>query len=68
MFRTVPRSIISSFSLYTQQWYMSVGFIIRNKSKFALSSIQVLLVSSHCRAVTTGETCVSEQGVVLSKI
>ena len=23
MFRTVPLSIISSFSLYTQQWYMS---------------------------------------------
>ena len=22
MFRTVPLSIISSFSLYTQQWYM----------------------------------------------
>ena len=46
MFRTVPLSIIRSFSLYTQQWYMSyslrarsgrtililhlVGFIIRN--------------------------------------
>jgi len=23
MFRTVPLSIISSFSLYTHQWYMS---------------------------------------------
>jgi len=23
MFRTVPMSIIRSFSLYTQQWYMS---------------------------------------------
>jgi len=23
MFRTVPLSIIGSFSLYTQQWYMS---------------------------------------------
>jgi len=23
MFRTVPLSIIKSFSLYTQQWYMS---------------------------------------------
>ena len=23
MFRTVPLSIIRSFSLYTQQWYMS---------------------------------------------
>jgi len=26
MFRTVPMSIIRSFSLYTQQWYMSYGF------------------------------------------
>jgi len=26
MFRTVPLPIISSFSLYTQQWYMSYRF------------------------------------------
>jgi len=26
MFRTVPMSIIRSFSLYTQQWYMSYRF------------------------------------------
>jgi len=26
MFRTVPLSIIGSFSLYTQQWYMSYRF------------------------------------------
>ena len=26
MFRTVPLSIIISFSLYTQQWYMSYRF------------------------------------------
>jgi len=26
MFRTVPLSIISNFSLYTQQWYMSYRF------------------------------------------
>ena len=28
MFRTVPLSIISSFSLYTQQWYMSYKFAV----------------------------------------
>ena len=27
MFRTVPVSIIGSFSLYTQQWYMSYRFV-----------------------------------------
>jgi len=26
MFRTVPLSIITTFSLYTQQWYMSYRF------------------------------------------
>ena len=26
MFRTVPLSIIKSFSLYTQQWYTSYSF------------------------------------------
>jgi len=26
MFRAVPLSPIRSFSLYTQQWYMSYGF------------------------------------------
>ena len=26
MFRTVPLSIIRSFSQYTQQWFMSYGF------------------------------------------
>jgi len=26
MFQTVPLSIISSFALYTQQWYMSYRF------------------------------------------
>jgi len=26
MFRTVPLSIIRSFSLYTQQWYMAYRF------------------------------------------
>ena len=26
MFRTIPLSIIRSFSLYTQQWYMSYRF------------------------------------------
>jgi len=30
MFRTVPLSIISSFSLYTQQWFMSYVVCIYN--------------------------------------
>jgi len=31
MFRTVPLSIIRSFPLYTQQWYMSYRFADKNK-------------------------------------
>jgi len=27
IFRTVPQSIIRSFSLYAQQWYMSYTFV-----------------------------------------
>jgi len=27
MFRTVPLSVIGSFSLYTQEWYMSYTFV-----------------------------------------
>jgi len=27
MFRTVPLSITRSFTLYTQQWYMSYSFV-----------------------------------------
>jgi hypothetical protein len=38
MFRTVPLSIISRFSLYTQQWYMSY-------------SLQLQLASSCSQAV-----------------
>ena len=55
MFRTVPLSIIRSFSLYTQQWYMPyrfadskfekivhlVGFIIRTYHDARSSKCQV---------------------------
>ena len=33
MFRTVPLSIIRSFSLYTQQWYMSYGLQLQLASR-----------------------------------
>jgi len=40
MFRTVPLSIIRSFSLYTQQWYMSYRFAdIASRIRMELSSI-----------------------------
>ena len=39
MFRTVPLSIIRSFSLYTQQWYMSYRFADRSKLSLNLYDI-----------------------------
>jgi len=33
MFRTVPLSVIRSFSLYTQQWYMSYRLQLQPASK-----------------------------------
>ena len=36
MFRTVPLSIISSFSLYTQQWYMSYKLQLQFASRIRM--------------------------------
>jgi len=47
MFRTVPLSIISSFSLYTQQWYMSY-------SLRAGSGRSVLILLASCQ-----QTCMT---------
>jgi len=45
MFRTVPLSIIRSFSLYTQQWYMSCRFA---DSLRAGSGRSVLILLASC--------------------
>jgi len=46
MFRTVPLSIIRSFSLYTQQWYVSYMFADSLRSAGSgRSSVQILLAS-----------------------
>jgi hypothetical protein len=52
MFRTVPLSIISSYSLYTQQWYMSYRFVDSFRaaagSGWNCSSILILLLLESC--------------------
>jgi hypothetical protein len=50
MFRTVPLSIISSYSLYIQQWYMSYRFVdsFRAGSGCNCSSILILLLLESC--------------------
>jgi len=48
MFRTVPLSIIRSFSLYTQQWYMSCRFAD------SLRAGSVLILQGSCQ-----QTCMT---------
>ena len=43
MFRTVPLSIIRSFSLYTQQWYMSYRFADSLRAGSGRNSVLILL-------------------------
>ena len=61
MFRTVPLSIIRSFSLYTQQWYTSYSFAdsLRAGSGRNCSSVLILLEScmTYTVAVCTVENC-----------
>jgi hypothetical protein len=46
MFRTVPMSVIRSFSLYTQQWYMSYRFA---GSLRAGSGWNILILLASCQ-------------------
>ena len=52
MFRTVPLSIIRSFSLYTQQWSMSYTFADSLQAGSGRSSILILLPSCWQTCVT----------------
>ena len=45
MFRTVPLSIISSFSLHTQQWYMSYRFADSFASRIRMELILLAKLS-----------------------
>jgi len=47
MFRTFPLSIIRSFALYTQQWYISYRFAesLQAGSGWNCSSVLILLAS-----------------------
>jgi len=51
MFRTVPLSIIRSFSLYTQRWYMSYSFV---DSLRAGSGWNILILLRSCQ-----QTCMT---------
>jgi hypothetical protein len=46
MFRTVPLSIFRGYSLYTQQWYMSLRFVDSLRAAGSECSILILLLES----------------------
>ena len=52
MFRTVPLSIIWSFSLYTQQWYKSYRFAESLRAGSGRNSILILLASCQQNCMT----------------
>jgi len=53
MFRTVPLSVIRSFSLYTQQWYMSYRFS------------DSLLANGQCNLYDTYHCCVYSERLLM---
>ena len=52
MFRTVPLPIIRSFSLYTQQWYMSYRFADSLREGSGRNSVLILLASCQQTSMT----------------
>ena len=61
MFRTVPVSIIRSFSLYTQQWYMSYTFA---DSSQALSKLLAKLYDIYHCCVYSEKLLMMDRGTV----
>jgi len=59
MFRTVHLSIIRSFSLYTQQWYMSYTFYRQLASKLSVKPSALLVFTSVFRRYRGNEKSVN---------
>jgi len=66
MFRTVPLSIIRSFSLYTQQWYMSYRFADSWRAGSGRNSVLILLTS--CMTYTIAVCTYSEKLLIIKCI
>jgi len=62
MFRTVPLSIIKSFSLYTQQWNMSYRF-----ADCLRSSVLILLASCQQTCMTYTVAVYSEKLLMMDR-
>jgi len=65
MFQAVPLSVIRSFSLYTQQWYMSYRFAdsLRAGSEH---SILILLANSQLNLYDIYHCCVYSEKILMT--
>ena len=65
VFRTVPLSIIRSFSLYAQQWYMSYKFADSLRTRSERSVLILLASCQHIYCCVYSETLLMmERGTV----
>jgi hypothetical protein len=66
MFRTVPLSIIMSYSLYTQQWYMSYRQL-SSSSRIMMERISILisLLENCLQACMTYHCCVYSEKLLM---
>jgi len=67
MFRTFPLSIIGSFSLYTQQWYMSYSFADSLQAGSRRNSILILLASCQQTCMTYTIAVYSEKLLMMDR-
>jgi len=65
MFRTVPLSIIRSFSLYTQQWYMSYRFAGSLRAGSGRNSFLILLASCNSNLYDMYHCCVYSEKLLM---
>ena len=65
MFRTVPLSIIRSFSLYTQQWYKSYRFADSLRAGSGQKSVLILLASCNCKLYAIYYCCVYSEKLLM---
>jgi len=64
MFRTVPLSIIRSFSLYTQKWYMSIKVLLTACEQDPASKQSANLYDIHHCCVYSEKLLMMDRGTV----
>ena len=65
MFRTVPKTIIRSFSLYIQQWYMSYRFADSLRAGSGRNCSYVLILLARCQHIY--HCCVYSEKLMMNR-